>query len=171
MRQTCCSVCGTLRLHEQTTAVPVSTTVEYRHLLTPADTVLASAQDPSMPEPDFDPCLKHDYPELNGMLLDTRHAEPVRTAVGDAWDLNPPHHLMGDTFWEFAGQISAPANATVPVCTTCRGHLVKGATPRTAIANHNFLGGVPLPLQGLTFAEQTLMALVRVRVSIINLSL
>jgi hypothetical protein len=164
-------VCGTLRLHEQTTAVPVSTMVEYRHLLTPPETVLASAQDPSVPEPDFDHYLKHDYPELNGMLLDTRHAEPVRTAVGDAWDPNPPHHLMDDAFWQWAGQISAPADATVPVCNTCRGHLIKDVTPRTAIANHNFLGGVPRPLQGLTFAEQTLIALVRVRVNIIKLQL
>ena len=131
-----------LRLHDQTTAVPVSTMVDYSHLLTPAATVLASARDPSNQDPDFADADKHNFPELNGMLLDTMHAEPLRTALGHPWDTNPPHHLMDEYFWDNPGVFAAPDDATVPVCTTCRNHLRRGTVPRTAIANHNFLGEV-----------------------------
>ena len=47
------------------------------------------------------------------------------------------------------------------ICKECDKALTKGQTPLLALANNLWIGNVPTELQGLTYAEQLLIARVR----------
>ncbi|KAJ6484749.1 hypothetical protein C8R45DRAFT_769854, partial [Mycena sanguinolenta] len=47
------------------------------------------------------------------------------------------------------------------VCVKCEAILRRKAVPTYALANHLWIGSVPLELQGLSFAEKMLIARVR----------
>ncbi|KAJ7220908.1 hypothetical protein GGX14DRAFT_354589, partial [Mycena pura] len=64
-----------------------------------------------------------------------------------------------DPVCSLPGPVLAPNCDTI--CVDCEDKLLKNELPLHSLANFNWLGEIPLQLQGLTFAEQLMVARVR----------
>lgn len=75
-----------------------------------------------------------------------------------------------DLVLEYQGVFMRDRSIVLRFCQSCYGSLCRDKLPRLALANHLYVGEVPLELKELTIVEEALLALCRAKVTIITLN-
>ena len=117
-------------------------------------------------EVDLELLKRPDRRLVDGEIVHARWIDPQ--CVGPVFDT--PHEVLRDVLVAREGVVMSDRRAAaLRFCGLCWRCLRKGSTPDLSLANHLFLGDVPVELRGLTVVEEAMISRCRAKSWIIQL--